>query len=119
MTFGTMLFIFNYMKKISLILFINFIVLISSAQNTEWAVTSSTVAFKIKNAGFMVDGVFGGLDAKINFDAAKSYSNSIESSIEVKTIDTDNGTRDKHLKKDDYFSVDKFPKIHLKASSFS
>jgi polyisoprenoid-binding protein YceI len=107
------------MKKIKLILAFFLITIISSAQNTEWTVTSSSVKFKIKNAGFTVDGDFGGLETKIHFDAAKSYSNSIESSIDAKTINTDNGSRDKHLKKEEYFSAEKFPRISLNASTFS
>jgi len=106
------------MKKIKLITAFCFIALINFAQNTEWSVTSSSIKFKIKNAGFTVDGTFGGLEARIIFDAAKSYSNSIESSIDAATINTDNGTRDKHLKKEEYFSVEKFPKIKLTASTF-
>ena len=67
----------------------------------------------------MVDGGFEGLSAKINFDAAKSYSNHIEASADAKTINTDNEGRDKHLKKEEYFSADKFPKISLSASTFA
>ena len=67
----------------------------------------------------MVDGEFGGLVAKINFDAAKSYSNHIEAEVESKTLNTDNDSRDKHLKKEDYFSVEKFPTISMSASTFA
>ncbi len=107
------------MKKIKLTLVFCLIVMICLAQNSEWTVTSSTIKFKIKNAGFMVDGTFGGLEAKINFDATKSYSNSIEANIEAKTINTGNNSRDKHLKKEEYFSIEKYPKIILNASTFA
>ncbi len=107
------------MKKLNLIIAFLFICIISNAQNTEWTVTSSAVKFKIKNAGFMVDGELGGLEAKINFDAAKSFSNSIEASVDVKTINTDSEGRDKHIKKEEYFSADKFPKINLSATTFA
>lgn len=88
------------------------------AQNTEWAVVSSSVSFKIKNAGFNVDGKFGALTATIVFDDTKISGNSIEATIDSKTINTGNGTRDGHLKKEEYFGVEKFPKIQMKATLF-
>ncbi len=45
-------------------------------------------------------------DAKINF------------SIDVNSIDTDNEQRDNHLKSDDFFNAEKFPKITLVGKSF-
>jgi polyisoprenoid-binding protein YceI len=89
-----------------------------TAQNQEWIVNSSTVKFKIKNAGFNIDGAFGGLIAKIFFDPSKNYGNSIEATIESKSINTGNGTRDGHLKKTDYFDVASFPIITMRATLF-
>jgi polyisoprenoid-binding protein YceI len=89
------------------------------AQNQAWKVTNSAVKFKIKNAGITVDGTFKGLEADISFDPAKAYGNKIEASIDVKTINTSIDARDKHLKKEEYFDVEKFPKITMKASSFT
>lgn len=98
-------------------------VIISNAQttstNTEWSVVSSSVKFKIKNAGFNVDGTFTGLVAIVRFDASKSYGNSIEASIDAKSVNTKNESRDHHLKKADYFDVEKYPKITMKATIFS
>jgi polyisoprenoid-binding protein YceI len=82
-----------------------------TAQNQEWQVNSSSINFKIKNAGFTVDGAFSGLSGKIIFDASKGFGNSIDASIDAKTINTGNGTRDGHLKKTDYFDVVNFPTI--------
>ena len=85
-------------------------------QNQEWVVSSSTVKFKIKNAGFNIDGAFGGLTAKIIFDASKAYGNSIDATIASKSVNTGNGTRDGHLKKTTYFDVATFPIISMKAT---
>lgn len=89
-----------------------------TTQNQEWVVSASSVKFKIKNAGFNVDGTFGGLNAKIVFDVSKTYGNSIDASIESKSINTSNGTRDGHLKKSEYFDVTNFPTINMKATLF-
>ena len=91
----------------------------SFSQNTEWTVNSATVKFKIKNAGFIVDGAFTGLTAKISFDETKSYGNFIEATVDSKSINTGNGSRDGHLKKAEYFDVEKYPKITMKATVFS
>jgi len=97
------------MKKIHfftiLIAFLICISFTNKTQNTEWTVNSSTIKFKIKNAGFNVDGSFTGLTAKISFEADKAFGNSIDATINTNTINTGNGTRDKHLKKDEYFGV--------------
>lgn len=89
------------------------------AQNQSWKVVNASVTFKIKNAGIMVDGSFSGLDATINFDPAKGFGNKIEASVDVNTINTSIKARDNHLKKEDYFNAEKFPKITMKASTFT
>ncbi|PBQ32323.1 hypothetical protein CNR22_11260 [Sphingobacteriaceae bacterium] len=95
-----------------------FYAIIGQTKNTEWLVSSSSVTFKIKNAGLTVNGSFLGLNAKINFDASKSAGNSIQATVEAKTIDTDNNTRNAHLKKAEYFDVEKYPKISLVSTFF-
>lgn len=107
------------MKKIILTLLTSLICLLATSQNQVWKVTNSKVGFKIKNAGLTVDGSFKGLEADIVFDPAKAYGNKIEASVDVKTINTSSNARDKHLKKEEYFDAEKFPKITMKSSSFS
>ena len=89
------------------------------AQNAEWRIISSTVNFKIKNAGFSVNGKFGPVKGKINFDRTSLTGNFIDVTIDAGLIDTDNKTRDKHLKKEDYFFIEKYPSIKMKATLFS
>jgi polyisoprenoid-binding protein YceI len=106
-----------FLLALSLISF-GFVSQTVTTQNQEWVVSSSTVKFKIKNAGFNVDGSFSGLGAKIVFDPTKNYANSIDATIDSKSISTGNGTRDGHLKKTDYFDVAGFPTINMKATLF-
>lgn len=106
-------------KKIFLTSICLFFVLIGIAQNQSWSVISSNVNFKIKNAGFNVNGKFSNLNAAIQFDAAKNSGNKMDASIDANSVNTDNSTRDGHLKKEEYFSVDKFPKINMVATSFT
>ncbi len=109
------------MNRLLLIICIAFLTLTGftyQPQNTEWTIVSSTVSFKIKNAGFTIDGKFGVVTGTILFDAVKSYSNSIEATIDSKSVNTGNDTRDEHLKKKEYFDVDTYPKINMKATLF-
>lgn len=76
----------------------------------------SSVTFKIKNAGIGVEGNFKGFKGTVNFDPESLSSSKFDVSVDAKTIDTDNGTRDNHLREDEYFGVEKHPKITMKSS---
>lgn len=105
--------------KTCLIALLLFISAISFSQNQQWAIVSSSVNFKIKNAGFTVNGKFGHVTGSMQFEADKTSGNKIEASIDANTINTDNSTRDGHLKKEEYFFVDKFQKISMSASTIT
>lgn len=98
------------MKKSTLIipilLFCNLVV----GQN-KIILPTNEATFKIKNSGLTVDGKLSGFSGTINFDPKNLGTSTLNVSVETKTIDTDNNSRDGHLKKSDYFDVETFPKI--------
>ncbi|MFY0652328.1 MAG: YceI family protein [Cyclobacteriaceae bacterium] len=48
-----------------------------------------------------------------------SFENAkVEATLDVASINTENLTRDKHLKQDDFFNAEKFPKISFKSEFF-
>jgi polyisoprenoid-binding protein YceI len=73
----------------------------------------SKVEFKIRNFGFSVTGRFSGLTGKIFFDPASPATSSVNVSVDANSIDTDNNTRDDHLRKEDYFDVKNYPRIQF------
>lgn len=81
-------------------------------------VTKFSVIFQIKNLGINTGGSFGGLKSNIKFDPAHLDESTIESSIDTKTINTGNESRDNHLKSDSYFDAEKYPEITVKSISF-
>jgi polyisoprenoid-binding protein YceI len=81
-------------------------------------VTKSDVSFKIKNLGFNVGGTFGGFQADIKFKPNDLAGSFIEASVASSTVNSDNESRDNHLKSEDYFDVAKYPKIMMKSVSF-
>jgi polyisoprenoid-binding protein YceI len=73
----------------------------------------STIKFIITNLGFDVTGTLNGLQGSIRFDEKNLSSSSVNVSVNAASVDTDNSTRDKHLRGDDYFAVKTYPQIRL------
>ncbi len=65
-----------------------------------------------------VEGMFKDFDVKIS-NANEDLSNAeIEFTANVGSIDTHNEMRDAHMKKDDFFNLEKYPTISFKSKSF-
>lgn len=99
-----------------------FIVIISTyctcrvyAQNL---VTRSVITFQIKNLGITIGGSINGLVTKVHFTPANLGSSTLEASVDVNTINTDNSSRDEHLRTEDFFDVAHYSKITLKSVGF-
>ncbi len=99
------------MKKIigSLLFFL--LVSTAIAQNYLPVDENSTVKFTIKNFGLTVNGSFKGLKGRVTFNPADLSTALMSTSVEATTINTGNGTRDAHLRKEEYFDVIKYPRI--------
>jgi polyisoprenoid-binding protein YceI len=106
------------MKKICPFLILILFAAVSFAQVKQQTVTKSAITFHIKNLGITVDGIIAGFKGNIKFDPANLAESSITASVETNTIDTDNGTRNDHLKSDSYFDAAKYPNIIMKSVSF-
>jgi len=81
-------------------------------------VTKSKITFEIKNLGIKTGGTIGSMQADVNFDPAKLDASKIDAVADITTINTDNNTRDGHLKGENYFDVAKYPKITMSSVSF-
>lgn len=76
----------------------------------------SKVRFVIKNFGINTGGTFEGLSGSITFDRSTLATASFNVSVEAKTVDTDIEARDNHLRKAEYFDVEKYPRISFKST---
>lgn len=66
-----------------------------------------------------VDGQFKDFEGTI-VSSSDDFENAvIEFSADIASIDTDNDKRDNHLKSDDFFNAEKFPKMIFKSKSFT
>jgi polyisoprenoid-binding protein YceI len=78
-----------------------------------------SVTFKIKNAGISVDGKFGAPICIINFDPANLGKSKFNGTVVTSAINTENNSRDNHLRKAEYFDASKFPTIKIESTSIS
>ena len=99
-----------FLKLVSLLL-LQVVAVKTGAQQLTPSGSESSVQFRIKNFGFNVTGTFKGLQGNMRFDPNNLAAGHFEVSIDAKTINTGIDSRDKHLRKSDYFDVENYPQI--------
>jgi polyisoprenoid-binding protein YceI len=77
----------------------------------------SQVNFKIKNAGFTVNGGFDKFTTDIKYNETDVTKSTFAGTINAATINTDNKKRDEHLRQPEYFDVVKYPTVTFKSTS--
>lgn len=79
---------------------------------------TSTVTFEVKNMKVKkVTGTFSGLSGEVIFDSSNLSNSHFYVCIEASTVDTGSEKRDAHLRKEDFFHVDKFKTICFESNS--
>jgi polyisoprenoid-binding protein YceI len=72
----------------------------------------SSVEFKVKHMMVSnVKGSFNNFQGSFDFDEKANKLTSLNGVVQVKSIDTANEKRDKHLKESDFFAADTYPTI--------
>lgn len=81
----------------------------------DWSIdkSHSNVNFTITHFFTPVDGSFEDYTADIQFDPNNLESSSIDVTIPVSSINTENERRDNHLKSEDFFNAEEWPNIHF------
>lgn len=79
----------------------------------------SSIKFTIKNFGINTPGSFNGLTGTIQYNPDSPASSEFDISVKAETINTDISARDNHLKKDEYFDIEKFPMLHFKSTKIT
>lgn len=78
----------------------------------------SEIAFKVKHMMITnVNGQFTKFDASLEAEAADFSDAKISFEADVDSITTHNEQRDGHLKSDDFFNAEAFPKLTFKSTS--
>jgi polyisoprenoid-binding protein YceI len=89
----------------------------SIAEDTSRMVKNCLVKFSVHNAGIEITGTVGVATAQIKFDSNEPNPNTISATADPCTIQTGIAIRDKHLKRSDYFNVEKYNVITLTSKS--
>ena len=88
---------------------------------TKWNVDAahSSVKFTVSHLVISeVEGSFKKFNGSISTSNPDFSGASIEFTVDVKSISTDNDMRDNHLKSPDFFDAEKFPEMTFKSTSF-
>jgi polyisoprenoid-binding protein YceI len=82
----------------------------ASATPYDIDTTHSTVGFKVKHMMVSnVRGQFGDFAGSFTWDAANPQASTVNATIQVASIDTDNEKRDEHLRNADFFDAPTHP----------
>lgn len=106
----------NEMKALFVFIILLSLSVISNAQQKP-VDEKSEVSFTIKNFGLNTSGTLKGLKGTIKFDASNPSASAFDVLVDVNTINTGIDNRDNHLKKEEYFDVEKYPAIKFVSGS--
>ena len=85
----------------------------------DWVVdpAHTEITFSVNHFFTPVTGKFDAFDIQLDYDPANPESSSVEVTIEVASVNTNNEKRDKHLKSEDFFEAEAHPQITFKSTS--
>lgn len=96
------------MKYLSII--IAFVTFHGYAQQSDSE--TSVVNFRIGNMRInTVSGTFTGMQGTVKFDTEDLTNSSFSVCIDAASVDTGNNRRDRHLREEEYFDVERYPEI--------
>lgn len=93
---------------------------VNAQQATKWKLDKShtSVNFSIKHIFSAVTGKFKDFDGEALFDPNNLKGSKIEFSASIKSVDTDNSKRDRHLQSKDFFNAKDYPKMSFISTKF-
>ena len=79
----------------------------------------SEAEFQVRHLITKVHGRFSDFEGAIQFDEAQPANSSVTITIPTASVDTNAADRDKHLRSEDFFFVEKYPQITFTSSSIT
>jgi polyisoprenoid-binding protein YceI len=90
---------------------------VQAADNYSIDAAHSLIGFSVRHLVISkTKGTFGDVTGSLVYVEKDIAKSSVEVTIKVASIDTDNEKRDNHLKSPDFFDVDKYPVITFKST---
>ncbi|MBF8247299.1 MAG: YceI family protein [Bacteroidetes bacterium] len=109
------------MKKMFILIAAILTMTFSAVAQTTWLVDNvhSNVKFSVTHLVISeVEGSFNVYSGTLQSLKPDFVEASVDFVVDVPSINTDNSMRDKHLKSDDFFNAEKYPKITFKSVSW-
>ncbi len=106
------------MKKFRITLVAIVLVVLSAftiSESISWKVSDN---YSIKFAGTDAEGIFKTLTGDIVFDQDNLAASKCNFTVDVNSINTGNGTKNKHAVSKNWFDAEKFPKIKFASQKF-
>lgn len=105
-------------KRVAIV-FVMVLIIAIGANAEKWTIDKahSEIGFKVKH--FMitsVPGMFTDYDGHVMFDGVNWQDATVEVTIQVGSINTDDKKRDDHLRSGDFFEIEKYPTITFKST---
>ncbi|MCS6990499.1 MAG: YceI family protein [Chitinophagales bacterium] len=107
--------------KFRTLLFMALLLATYAQSQTRWNLDAShsNVKFTVTYTGVAeMDGKFNSFHGTILSSKEDFTDAQIEFTVDVASIDTDNEKRDEHLRSDDFFNAEKYPKMTFRSTSF-
>lgn len=100
------------MKSLRIALLFALLPLLTNAQAQSIDPSASSVTFKVQSLKINnVKGSFSGLTGNVAFNPADPASSKFAVCVDASSVNTGNKSRDKTLRSDSYFDVEKYPTI--------
>ncbi len=109
----------NTMKKLRPALLALLLLVSATTYSQQLKVKSDAVKISFIADMQKTEGTVGGFEATINFDVNDLEHSSVKGSVDVSTLSTGNRKRDEHLKSEDFFDAEKYPKMTFSSTEFS
>lgn len=110
------------MKTLKILFALLFISASLTFAQTNWAFdkSHSKIGFSVTHMLITdVEGQFKSFDGTIVSPSDDFQNATVSFTADITSIDTDNDKRDNHLKSDDFFNAETFPKMIFKSKSFT
>jgi len=107
------------MKKMKLIIPILSMILLSAFtvhQSIQWQISDD---YSIKFSGTDAEGVFKTFSGDVQFDTADLAKSNCTLKVDVNSINTGNGMKNKHATSDKWFDAEQYPSIEFQSTKFS
>ena len=78
----------------------------------------SSIKFSIRHFVAKTTGNFAKFEGILKIDRDDPTNSSVEATVQVSSVNTNNRKRDNHLQEDDYFSADSHPKMTFKSTKW-